>query len=378
VSRSSTPSAPRREGVETAARGTHAAPLVTAGPDESLRRFVLAVAGAFVVLFGLVGAANAVVDPYGTVGTGAFPTLVFSDHRIKVALIARLETAPQVVVLGSSRALKIEPSWIQHRTGLTGFNAASAGARTEEAWGYVNLLHDRFPHVHTRYLWLVEPELFRRGRTNPLLLDNPTLGRYYGSGAKGASKLADVRQLFSWNALRDSYKVVRAELRDIKPDAFASFAPDGFRVSDRHDRLLSQGRKLSDELVKGIRDWRSSARLNFGPAPGDLAAGPRASFERTLRLMNGWGDAPVVVLSPMHPAYRRALGPAGIGHMHDVLLAYLHGLQRRGFRLTVLDMSDIRSFGGDPNAFYDPIHPTVPNVRRMLDAVIARTHGALQ
>ena len=92
--------------------------------------------------------------------------------------------------------------------------------------------------------------------------------------------------------------------------------------------------------------------------------------------MNAWGEAPVIVLSPMHPDLERELGPVGWSGRHADLVAYLKGL-RPTYRFRALDFTSIRSFGGDRRAFYDPVHMRAANLHRMLSAVLRRAAGAL-
>ena len=94
-------------------------------------------------LSGSVAAFNALADPYGYLGSGLFATAILSDRPIKACLVERLAQAPSLVILGSSRAEKVEPSYLRTRTGLTGFNAAVSSATPDDAWAFANLLHDR-------------------------------------------------------------------------------------------------------------------------------------------------------------------------------------------------------------------------------------------
>ena len=56
------------------------------------------------------------------------------------------------------------------------------------------------------------------------------------------------------------------------------------------------------------------------------------------------------------------------------LVAYLHSLQGR-LHFQMLDLSDPTVFGGTLKGFYDPVHMRIPNVRRMLDYVVAHTNA---
>ena len=81
-------------GIERAERSHHAAPPVEARAGESLRRFVVVALATFAGVLLLAGAANAVVDPFGSVGTGLVRPAVFSDHAERLDLIGRLSSRP--------------------------------------------------------------------------------------------------------------------------------------------------------------------------------------------------------------------------------------------------------------------------------------------
>lgn len=88
-------------------------------------RFVVAILLGLVVLVGGATSLNAVVDPYGLLGTHVFPTAVEEDRRAKLDLIDRLASPPELVVLGNSRARQADPAFLEELTGLRhGFNAA--------------------------------------------------------------------------------------------------------------------------------------------------------------------------------------------------------------------------------------------------------------
>jgi len=107
-----------------------------------------------------------------------------------------------------------------------------------------------------------------------------------------------------------------------------------------------------------------------------LHALPKTYLERTLRDMNRWGEAPVIVLTPMHPKLVRQLAPVGWAGRHRDIVSYLGGL-RPPYRFRFIDLSNIRSLGGDPREFYDPVHMREPNLHRMLVAILGRAAGAL-
>ena len=338
----------------------------------SPRRFVVAALAATATLLLGVFTFNAVIDPWGGLGTGLFPTLVPTDKPVKAALIARLVQPPQLVVFGSSRALKIDPAYLQQRLGQRGFNAAVSDGNPEDAWAFLNDIHSRFPHARPHFLWVVDVESFR-GAPDPGVLNTRALARFIPFRDRLRARLHGVLPLLSWKAVRASIKVLRADasgngipLRD------TVFTNNGYRSIDVHDIARANGSTLAAQLraSEALYSWV------YRSVYPRLSPTAESYFERTLVKMNTWGYPPVIVLSPIHPALRKALAPLGWDERHREVLAYLESLRKR-FGFTFLDMTSLASFGGSPNLFYDGMHLTLPNVHRLLDTILRRAAGAL-
>ncbi len=361
-------------GIERAERSHHAAPPVEAHAGESLRRFVAVALAVFAGALLLAGVANAVVDPLGSVGTGLVRPAVFSDHAERLGLIDDLQEPPGLVVLGSSRALKAEPAYLQRLTGLTGFNAAAANGKTEDGFAYANLFHDRWPDAGTRYLWILEAEAFRPLPPSPQLLAEPELARHFPASLRASTRLDDLQRLFEWRTAKSSLKTVWRAARGARQQGAVELAPDGFRAVDQHDRSEAAGVSFDSRLAESVTTART-----FVPAmqQDGLAPEARSYFEQAVGDMNRWGVEPVIVLGPVHPAYRDAMGGAAYDRLNDDLTTYLDGLHDR-LRFTVVDRRDLTSFGGSESEFYDGIHLHVANMRKMLASAVQEAGPALQ
>jgi hypothetical protein len=343
------------------------------GEPRRLRRFTLLVAAIAAAVVAVVAGFNAVVDPYGTVGTGLFPTVTWSDRALKADLARALPQPPQVVILGSSRAMKVEPRYIELETGETAFNAAVSSGRPIDAWAFVNLLQDAYPDNRPGYLWLLDVEAFRPWPPDPGLLNTPALAQYLPADVRREARLENLKLLISLDTASQSLKSLRTNLRGgSAASGSADFDADGFRRRDYHDVRAAAGVPLATELRQTIRQaqgtYREYRRLD-----------PQAKryFEKTLGVMNDQGATPIVVLSPQHPQVTAAVGDAGWSARHRQLLAYLRSLQGR-YDFELLDCTDIAAFGGDPQEFYDGYHLTVPNTRRLLDTVLEKNGGTLR
>jgi hypothetical protein len=362
-------------GIERAERSHHAAPPVEARNGESLRRFVAVALGAFASVLLLTGIANAIVDPLGSVGTGLVQPVVFSDHAERLKLIDHLRQPPQLVVLGSSRALKAEPSYLQQLTGLRGFNAAAANGKTEDGFAYANLFHDHWPKARIRYLWILEVEAFRDRPPSPQLLAEPALAKHFPASLRAGSRLADFQRLFEWQTTKSSVKTVWHALRGAPQEGAVQLGPDGFRAVDAHDVSERAGVPFQSRLNESVATART-----FVPAmeKTGLAPDARRYFEEAVADMNGWGVEPVIVLGPVHPAYRAAMGGPAYDRLNEQFTAYLHGLQARGLKFTIADERNLASFGGSESEFYDGIHLHVANMRKMLATAVQEAGAALQ
>jgi hypothetical protein len=336
------------------------------------RRFVFGALVASATLLLAVLAFDVVVDPWGQLGTGVFPSLIPTDRPVKAALVDRLAQAPQLIVFGSSRALKINPAYLQARLGQSGFNAGVADGEPEDAWAFLNLIHSRFPTARPHFLYMLDVEAFR-GTPDPGVLDTPQLAPFIPISQRWLARVHGILHLLSWKGVRASIRVVvKTAFGNGIPLRNTVFDTNGFRAVDAHDIARANGSTLADQLraSEALYSWVYRT-LYHG-----LSATQQSYFERTLAKMNAWGEPPVIVLTPIHPAMRAVLGPLGWNVRHRQVLAYLDALSQR-YRFTVIDMTSLSSFGGSPRLFYDGFHLTIPNMHRLLDTLVRKERRAL-
>jgi hypothetical protein len=336
------------------------------------RRFVVGTLVAAAALLLAVLAFDVVVDPWGQLGTGLFPSLIPTDRPVKAALVDRLTHAPQLVIFGSSRSLKINPTYLEARLGQPGFNVGVSDGEPEDAWAFLNLIHSRFPDARPHFLYMLDVEAFR-GTPDPGVLDTPQLARYIPFGQRWSARAHGIFPLLSWKSVRASIKVVRkVDFGNGIPLRNTVFSANGFRAVDSHDIARARGSTFADQL-------RSSEALYsfvYRTLYHRLSTTQERYFERTLAKMDAWGEPPVIVLTPIHPAMRAVLGPLGWNVRHRQVLAYLAALSKH-YRFTLLDMTSLSSFAGSPRLFYDGFHLTIPNMHRLLDTLVRKERRAL-
>jgi hypothetical protein len=360
----------RRPGPESPAETGPAGLGPVAGGTQ--RRFVTSLLGGAATLLILVGGLNAYVDPYGYAGTGAFPTAILSDRVTKACLAERLSRPPRLVVLGSSRSMKIQPSYVRKLTGSPTFNAGVSSGSPQDGWAFVNFLHDRFHGARQRTLWMVDVEMFRPKPLDPGLLETPALSQYFSLSSRWKARAAGLTTMFSWHTASDSWRVLSASLFasshatssrgcSYRTNGVTQYTRAGFRRWDIHDAARARGFSLKQGLALTTQQYTHIYSSEY-PA---LSSQAKLWFSRTLRLLNRWGTRPLIVLTPVQPTMLRAIGPIGWNRRHAQVVAYLRQLQAHE-SFDLLDASHVASFGGRPRGFYDGVHMTVPNLRRLV------------
>jgi hypothetical protein len=300
------------------------------------------------VLLSLAVACIAGIAPTVALARGAHAAL--SDRPIKVCLAERLPRPPQLMVIGSSRAEKIEPSFVRRLTGLSTFNASVSGGTPDDTWAYANFLHALAGAPAQRVLWFLDVESLERSRPNPGLLATPQLAPY----------------------LLSPPEVPPPGSREcsVRTSPGTTYSARGFRAHDFHDAAVERHVPQSRSLALSIAHYRTS----YQRFP-ELLPAAEHRFEETVSLINSWGVTPVVVLTPVHPLFEQQLA-APWGRMHRKVLAYLRSLPPT-LKIDFIDASSIATFGGTPRAFYDGVHMKVPNMRLLLRYVVRVAHPDL-
>jgi hypothetical protein len=269
------------------------------------------------------------------------------DRSTKLDLISRLSSPPQLVVLGSSRSRRAEPSYLTNLTGLTAFNAGVRGGTAADAYVIVRYLADCAPVRNRRYIWFVDAGLATSG-IPPELAADPRSRGYLGLAP---SKRPACKPLYPPDGRHDPDGSYTAAYARILPEHAANLPAEVAR------------------LVKSVRLHHGS--LNAVPDPKQYVL-----FERTLAFMNRHGSEPIIVFNPIEPKVLAALRAVGFP-ARKLAGDYLRQLHSR-YRFVVVDAEDIHRWGGSASDFWEATHIDYANMRRLLRYVVAHVDGALR
>lgn len=272
-----------------------------------------------------------------------------SDRMQKTDLIEQLRAAPEVVILGGSRALRFDPAYITQRTGLSGFNAAVTGARPEDAWALVNLLHARFPAAHFRFIWVIHANEFAPKSLDPGLVYDATLARYFPT------------TLIT--------RLTREEAAHLKIDAMQRgrvFAPDGMVIRDGFDHLFPR----PGDDARGVHNNIRQALTLYAKTAARLSPRSTFYFVKTLALMQRIdASPPVIVSAPVDVRILAATAGRGWAVRQHLVLRLLRRLRRR-YRFEFVDFSRAAACGCTATDFFDGIHLRLSGTDKVIVALL--------
>jgi hypothetical protein len=310
------------------------------------------------VIFGAIGR---VAAPAQVVRSYPPALVIPAEISYKADLVEKLPQPPQLIFYGGSRSERFDPLLAQRLTGLSAFNFAVSNGRPEGAWAIADWLYSRSPGTRLRWVWGIQGSTFYNRPFDPGLLQDPRFSRSFPADVLAEQQLA--------------LPHTPAEMP--KGSVFTSrrWTARGLQTWNAYDSYVAHGRGLDASLAAYAGE---ALRKLAAEAPhGSAQSVGREYFEKTIGLLNAHGTTPVIVLMPTQPDVLAVLAAAGALERRDQLLAYLRGLSPR-YRLRIVDLTEISSFGGDPVQFYDGVHMMRANADRALRAIVREADGALK
>ncbi len=284
---------------------------------------------------------------------GVVPPLY--DRTYKCDQVERLPAPPELVILGGSRAQRFDPDVVQRLTGLSAYNFAVQNSRPEDAYAMARYLFWRAPGVKLRCFWALQVTTLADSPLHPGLLGEPRLTQFLPRG------LVKSQQDLGLKAPNDGVQW------------FHEYSPRGQLLRNGYDLQLERGIPFSATLQTYLS--RMVPRAAVDTPYGRTRA--QAYFERTLELFNLHGVTPVLVIMPYHPTVLQAFRAVGWQEKADESKAFLESLRSR-YAFTLLDYTDIASFGGTADAFYDGAHVKAENATRILEQAVKDAPGGFR
>jgi hypothetical protein len=274
-----------------------------------------------------------------------------TDRTHKMNMLGRLGYNPRLVFFGGSRSFRFEPSYARRRWGLRGFNCAVMENTHEDVWAMVHHLVRRAPKLREYVVWGIQPGgFFTNKQFDVGLVRDSRLRRYFPYDLR---QKMDGGMTHTWG-----HRV---------------YARDGALLWDNYDRQVAAGVTLDASLAAYIE--RALKQRSDEDSIPTTVSRTRRYFEDTLAYMNQHDIEPLLLIMPIHPRVIRAVRDVHWDNRRASFKAYLVGLQSR-YHFTFVDFTFIRTFDGDPDAFYDGVHMKRSNMRRLLRASVRKAPWA--
>ena len=300
-------------------------------------------------------AAVVLVQQAGLGGAPAKPSSVDLDEYLKIGadrsfkcdLIEELPSPPQVAIFGGSRAMRFEPQEFKRLTGLSAFNAALHNFHFEDAWAISNYLFSRSPDTRVSCFIALQSNAFSDAPMAPGLLYDSRLSEWFPKDLIAQQK----------------EKAGEPKVSDLLQRG--RYTPRGLLLWNTYDDRVEKGKSL-EQVLDEYTERLLPRAADSGPVEQERSL---LYFEKTVRLFNEHGAAPVVVIMPYHPRVLQAFREVGWQTKVDGLHETLADARTR-LDFEVVDMMEIDAFGGDADEFYDGAHVTAANSRLIIREVV--------
>ena len=320
-----------------------------------LRTFLFALLGAA----SFIAAVNFVIDPTDVFHVGLLPPVTWVDRDEKSVFFMQQEAKPQLLIIGSSRMMKMNPACASSLTGLRAFNFAVNDARAEDYLAILRFVSDH-GGAPRRILIGVDPEGLSHEPIDWRLANSKYLSRYLVNRPSRFTHLGE--NLLSRRQLSASIASVRHVLTH--QASTIRVAPDGFLTYLDLEPSKARGDyDLPKQLQVSVTGYAATFEHFDALSPSRVKMLREFFVECRRRAIVV--DA---VIPPLHPDLLAAMARSPLPQRIDDTERLLRQLEREGL-IHYSDVTTLSGFGGDPSRFFDGIHMEEWNSSRVLEHV---------
>ncbi len=336
----------------------------------------------FVIVFALfIGAGlttcalfNFIVNPYAQYPSTLVLPLVHTSRSTKVSKLDQHDTAPEGLLLGSSRVMKLQPEYLASELGCKDFyNAGVFFGKQEDNLAMLRFYRERFGTSPKILVMGVDVHGFNDGiKTDARLLNNPQMARQIQDIIPLKDRFQGVKGLVAWNQTKASIKSVVQAIRP-KDEATANevFNPDGWVIYPQKEQEIADGvYDLAPNLSYSKKEYKF------------LMSGYETLSQRRIEIFLSLidecqqsGTKVFVFLTPLHPELADYLAESTVYPDRRADVIDLLESESAAHNFAFCDLSTIETFGGSATNFIDGIHPLQGNTRLMIDRIAESAVG---
>ena len=321
----------------------------------------------------MVALLNLWANPEGLFPTRFLPPVI-ADHRPEKAyLLATRAPKPEALILGSSRAMKIEPALVERYTGLRTFNAAVFYGYAEDDYALLRYAVERAGIKPRLVIVGLEWATFSPDPRNEYLTRPNQLSEFLPGKPVGLRYAELAGAAISWPETSLSLQAIdKFVLQRTPPELQLHIEPDGYLVRDVDERAKANGSFQLDHQMLYSRKLYQQRLRSFAFSPERVRY-----FQELLQYCR---DRHIRVMVFATPVHHQIFADEDVAdrQREQAALETMRVLAERG-GATFDDFTHVESFGGEPDAFFDGTHIDAHNATLLAARMLAaRSARALQ
>ncbi|MDA7803716.1 hypothetical protein N8987_04000 [Crocinitomix sp.] len=327
--------------------------------------------------------------------------VVVNDRVGKYNWIINMEEKPEAYIFGSSNSMRMNPDSIESITGLKSFNMGMFHARVEDFWCMANALLNS-DETHPKLIifciddwnFADEPpksdEIFQGAEKR--LAYKPVLSKYLDDFSKIKLNWGKLSAALTFDHFENSFLALQkciidsAHFQKNIPTMLTTFYENGVRK--KYGKMDEPNRDITDTCETGTYDMTASLKeinenwktfpftprgiLDKSHSAFDKLSDRRIKlFERMIKMLNKYNCKVILNMMPNQPYFKKIIEEQTTFKTRlNRLLTYFNKLKMKYDNIILIkDNSDISNFNGDPNHFFDYMHPTSVNSDRMIESM---------
>jgi len=309
------------------------------------------------------------VNPHARFANDRFPYITPGARIIKTELYKKLDTAPDIVILGSSRAFTLSPEYLEKQTGYQAFNMSVEGARVGDNAIHLNYI---LAQAFLPDVLIVEVSQDSFSKKNYFATDlQPASLVPYLPLVPATTVIEEItKDAFSLQAMSDSAYLLNL------PDRKNPFQTWRFDRTGLGIGLPTKLKRYRILLSKDISNRTKTLHCKT------IENKTKQYFENTLELAAQNNMGVVVYESPINSilyenAYKAS--PHKFEHCRRIIHSYLRSLTSKYPNVFFRDLSRYKKVNNlRRNGFYDAIHLKPNAADKVIDALLPDVTSAMK
>ncbi len=319
-------------------------------------------------ILGCVVTLNVLVDPYDLLGVRLLPALVRSDRMVKTEILANAETAPDILIMGSSRTLKLSPETIMRLTGQTALNLGTGSCRAEGPL-LMSFYAESIDKLPTTIIVGIDIEAYHDKLPADLRWNRvPEVQGRIPELDESAYKLFfnNLAEVLSLDMAKDSIRSIRREMDESSPPSRTTFRDNGVIDYPLWQNWKDAGTfDLDAQIDHSILEYRGRYR-GFE----EISPWRKKRFEEFLQFCRDHDIRVIAFITTLHPRVQADLREqVAFDQLQADLTSFLEAMQAE-YGMEFHDLSDTATYGGDAAHFWDGAHIDSVNADKLLEYLL--------